>query len=244
MARSKKGKKFAPGTWVERDLFYSRAFLELSGFAPQLLILFLGKRHISQDKTVTNKNSITMTYVELEKIYHRYESQGVAICRDNWPKGITRPRFVRALGNLLAHGFIRIVRRGGAYQTDKSIYALVEDWRLWQPGVVFAKRDPDTRLRGYNARLRKPAPIDLSVTDETVPFIKPKGRGKPPPVAATENDAQRHFVKLTGESKPANDSGPLLTNDSDRELEQREAIRARIRTRLNLRKSRKTTGRE
>ena len=40
----KKKPKLPPGTFIERDLFESPAFLALRGFAPQLLILILGKR--------------------------------------------------------------------------------------------------------------------------------------------------------------------------------------------------------
>ena len=43
MAQKKKG-KFKSGTWVEHEMYMSRAFHALTGFAPQLLIMFLGKR--------------------------------------------------------------------------------------------------------------------------------------------------------------------------------------------------------
>lgn len=170
----KKGKKAAPGTWVERDLFRSRAFLELSGFAPQLIILFLGKREIvGNERRVKNKDAITMTFLELENIYHSYESKGLKAVRNNLPRGITRPRIVRAIDILLAHGFVKIIRRGGAYQKDKTIYGLVDDWRLWQPGIIYRKREPDTRQRGYNGRLRKSKPAYETIpihTNEIIPM--------------------------------------------------------------------------
>lgn len=161
--RKNRSKKAAPGTWLERDMFTSRAFLELRGFAPQLLILFLGKRDIDRDKRVLNKDSIYMTFLELENIYHRHESKGLARGREGLPRGITRPRIVRAFDKLLAHGFLRIVRRGGAYQKDKTVYGLCDDWMLWQPGIVFKRREPDTRRRGYNGRLKK-NPANETVT--------------------------------------------------------------------------------
>lgn len=174
MGLRKKGKKAPPGTWLERDLFHSRAFLELSGFAPQLLILFLSERDMNNPgRVVTNKDAINMTYVELEKIYSSYESQGLKATRKDLPKGICRPRIVRAIDCLLAHGFIRIVRRGGAYLMDKTVYGLVDDWRLWQPGIVYRTREPDTRQRGYNGRLKKSNPAYEAVpihTNETVPM--------------------------------------------------------------------------
>jgi hypothetical protein len=172
MAR-KKGKKAPPGTWLERDLFTSRAYLELTGFAPQLLVLFLAKRDMSSDRLVRNKDTITLTFLELENIYHRHETQGQQAFRGNLPRGISRPRIVRAIDSLLAHGFIRIIRRGGAYQQDKTVYGLVEDWRLWRSGIVCGTRGPDTRQRGYNGRLRKSKLAYESVpihTNESVPM--------------------------------------------------------------------------
>ncbi len=172
MGRVKKGKKAAPGTWVERDLFNSRAFHDLSGFAPQLLILFLGKRDISSDKLVRNKDAITMTFAELEGFYMSHESIGLRGLRKDLPKGISRPRIVRAIDCLLGHGFIRIVRRGGAYQQDKTVYGLVDDWRFWQPGNMIRAREPDTRKMGYNGRRKKSNLAYETVpihTNETVP---------------------------------------------------------------------------
>ena len=143
--KSKKG-KFKSGTWVEREMFMSRAYLSLSGFAPQLLILFLGKRDFNSQRECKNKGNITMTYAELENIFNRGKrSQFGGKEKD----GITRPRIIRAIDELLAKGFIQIVHQGGAYKQDKSIFALSEDWRIWHPGVVFSERKKDTRTRGY-----------------------------------------------------------------------------------------------
>ena len=124
-------------------------------------------------RVVTNKDAITMTFLELENIYKSHESEGLQKFRKDLPKGIWRPRIVRAIDCLLAHGFIRIVRRGGAYQKDMTVYGLVDDWRLWQPGIVYRTREPDTRQRGYNGRLKKTNPAYENVpihTNETVPM--------------------------------------------------------------------------
>lgn len=175
MGRGKKGKKAAPGTWLERNLFCSRAYLELTGFAPQLLIIFLSKRDMSNPRRIVmNKDSITMTFKELEGFYISHEAPGFLKFRKDLSKGISRPRIVRAIDSLLAHGFIQVVHRGGAYQQDKSVYGLVEDWRNWLPGVAIRTREPDTRARGYNCRLKKPNPAYESVplhTNEPVPII-------------------------------------------------------------------------
>jgi hypothetical protein len=135
----KSNHKFPPGTWVERELFESKAFIALGGVAPQVLILFLGKRQMRNAKigkkkkwTCQNCNSISFTYVEAEQQH-----------------GITKSRFSRALGELLAKGFIDVVHKGGGYQQDKSIYALSDNWLRWRPGTVFEKRKKESVQRGF-----------------------------------------------------------------------------------------------
>ena len=142
-----------PGTWVDRDMFESKAFLSLKGFAPQLLILFLGKRQMlkygrkgKEKKICVNRDSLTFAYVEARKKY-----------------GITKSRFSRAIDELLAKGFITIVHQGGGFKQDKSIYALSEKWMLWQTGIVFETREKVNVQRGFC----KP---ETKVTLENVPI--------------------------------------------------------------------------
>jgi hypothetical protein len=131
--------KSSPGTWVERDVFESNAFLSLKGFAPQLLILFLAKRQFrnhgrqgKQKKICINCDSLTFTYVEAEKKY-----------------GVTKSRLSRAIDELLSKGFIAIVHHGGGFKQDKSVYALSNNWMLWQPGTVFETRKKVGVQRGF-----------------------------------------------------------------------------------------------
>ena len=140
-----KGKKLPPGTWVERTLFQSKAFLELRGFAPQLLILILGKRSIEtisngnrKERICVNENSLTFTYLEAQKKY-----------------SISKPRLTRAFDELLAKGFLKIQHQGGAYKQDKTIYGLAYEWALWSKGIVFSKREKDCIARGYRKPKRK-----------------------------------------------------------------------------------------
>lgn len=134
--------KLPPGTWVEREMFESKAFINLKGFAPQLLILFLAKRQFKKQgnpgkekRICINKDSICFTYVEAQKKY-----------------GISIPRLKRAIDDLLAKGFIRIVHQGGARKQDKSVYGLSGNWLLWHPGTVFETRNKSDVERGF----RKP----------------------------------------------------------------------------------------
>jgi len=131
--------KSPPGTWVEREMFESNAFISLRGFAPQLLILILGKRQFithknktgKEKRVCTNCDSLNFTYVEAKK----YK--------------ITIPRLKRAFNELLTKGFIRIVHQGGACRQDKSIYQLSNDWVLWQPGTTFSNRNNSDVKRGF-----------------------------------------------------------------------------------------------
>jgi hypothetical protein len=139
------GKNTAGGTFVKRELFESKAFLSLSGIAPQVLIIFLGKRWFEKvgrkgkEKWICNNcDDLIFTYIEAEKKY-----------------GITKSRFSRAIKDLLEKGFISMKHKGGGYQKDKSVYAISDNWRLWEPGIVFEKRVKESVQRGFCKPNRK-----------------------------------------------------------------------------------------
>jgi|WetSurMetagenome_2_1015567.scaffolds.fasta_scaffold779666_2 hypothetical protein len=130
---------FGQGTYIEKRMFESRAFLALQGSALQVLVLFLGKRIFervgkkeSKKKVCVNCDSITFTYIEAHKKY-----------------GFTKQRFLRAIDDLLAKGFIEVKHQGGGYKQDKSIYALSVKWTFWNPGTVFEQRKRDPVQRGF-----------------------------------------------------------------------------------------------
>jgi hypothetical protein len=158
--------KLSPGTWVERDMFESIAFLSLKGFAPQLLILFLAKRQFQkygrkgkEKKVCVNRDSLTFTFVEAKKKY-----------------GITKSRFSRAIGELMAKGFITIVYHGGGYKQDKNIYALSDRWMLWQPGMVFETRKRAIVQRGFCKPKTKITRENVPIhSHENVPIREPLG---------------------------------------------------------------------
>ncbi len=80
-----------------------------------------------------NKENISVTYKELEAL------------------GMPRTSVTSGLDALLGRGFIKIIRPGGAYQKDKAVYGLADEWRFWQQG------NPPVRVRvkgnksGYKA---------------------------------------------------------------------------------------------
>ncbi len=134
-----KRQKAPPGTWLESETAESKAYLALKGIAPQLLSLFLLKRRFDRvgrkgekKYLCTNSESISFTYIEAKKKYE-----------------ITKSRFSRAIDELLAKGFIMIIHHGGSFKQDKTIYGLSDNWRFWQPGIVFEMRERETVKRGF-----------------------------------------------------------------------------------------------
>lgn len=139
---SKKHVGSGKGTFIERDLFESSAFLALRGVAPQMLIYFLGARIFkkqnkrSKTRICQNEDNLTVSYIELKKL------------------GITQPRATRGFDELLAKGFITIKHHGGGFQKDQNVYALSNQWLLWRKGKVIEKR-PKCLKRGFqNAHAR------------------------------------------------------------------------------------------
>ena len=135
------------GSYIERELYQSKAFMSLKAFSVKLLILFFDKRKResrtqAKDKKgnrrmpkFINLGNIAMPYAEIEKKY-----------------GIKRQTITRAIDDLLAKGFIEIRHHGGCCQHDKTIYALVDSWMLWTPSTApFSVRQRDVR-RGYQGK--------------------------------------------------------------------------------------------
>lgn len=126
------------GTFVDRDLFRSKAFFSLTGVAPQVLINFLGKRKFSKHKIKKqkkyicgNSDSIQFTYIEAREL------------------GITQPRFTRAIDDLLAKGFISVAHPGGMGEKDKATYSIVDKWIMWRKELVFETRKRESVQRGF-----------------------------------------------------------------------------------------------
>jgi hypothetical protein len=139
---------FGKGTFVETDMFLSKAFITLGkrGTAPvtswasqSILMMLLGKRSMRKttDKKGSNKqyrpvngNELSLTYKELES------------------RGINQKSATRGFDELLAKGFITIVDKGGCFEKHKAVYGLSNKYNLWRPGTVFETRKRDVH-RGY-----------------------------------------------------------------------------------------------
>lgn len=136
-------KKKPDRIWIFIDLINSKAFNSLTGYAPQLVIHVLKKRKFENHKSnskqkrndhwiCVNSDSLNLTYIEFANSFN-----------------VSQKRMSKAIDQLLARGFIKIIHQGGGFRKDKSIYALSDNWMLWHKGVVFESRNKETIQRGF-----------------------------------------------------------------------------------------------
>jgi hypothetical protein len=135
------------GTFIERELYQSEAFLSLSKNAMKILIALLDNRQREpQSKAKDRKgnkrkprfinlDSLEIPYGTLEKVYK-----------------INRSSIPRAIDELLAKGFIKISYHGGAYKHDKSKYCWSDNFLFWTPNTVPFEVRPKRERHGYQGR--------------------------------------------------------------------------------------------
>ena len=128
------------GVYLEPGLIQSKAFLALSGIASKVLLWFMYRRQMrkvgregKQKWTVLNNGEIYFTYSEAQKKYK-----------------LTRPRFQRAIDDLIDKGFIEINHLGGGMIKDASTYSIIEKWKNYGTGKFkVTPRKKDTRKLGF-----------------------------------------------------------------------------------------------
>lgn len=113
MARKR---RMSAGTWITREMARSPAYVALTSSGKNILMQVLLKRVFKNDKTLKNKDNITVTYKELESL------------------GMSRGSITNGLTDVMAKGFLQIIRQGGAYQQDKTVYGLIDNWKFWKKG--------------------------------------------------------------------------------------------------------------
>jgi len=129
------------GTYIERDILESDAYWDLTGAAPQVYMVFLMKRILSDKpfgknkvRLIANNGEITYTFVEAWK-NHR----------------IPKSTFLRARDQLIRAGLIEIVEDGGCHHTTK--YTISNNWRNY-PEQTF-ERSKSGNLVGTKTRWKK-----------------------------------------------------------------------------------------
>ena len=116
------------GTFIERELYQSEAFMSLRRtFSPKLLLLFLDKRmrepkrdakdrkgNIRKPKFI-NLDNINMPYSELEKKY-----------------GVSRQTITRAIDELLEKGFIEILTMPNQFIKYRRLFKKNGSIKTWK----------------------------------------------------------------------------------------------------------------
>ena len=155
--------------YVPREMVTSRAFMALTGRAPQVLMVFLSKRRVEKLKRpgprgerwrTTNNGQIVFTYREALRDY-----------------GLTARVFGRAIDNLVWAGFLDIARSGGGLEGDCTLYALSDRWRAYGTSAFRRAERPKGRpwaLRAAHKKGRAPAHKKGRAPDDTA---HKKGRG-------------------------------------------------------------------
>ena len=165
---------------VERALLESKPFRLLGGTAKTVLFDFLMKRTIGKTKARPGHRSekVILNNGKIEYCYSAAEK-----------KGISRPKFVKALDELTEKGFIDITHLGtGGHKGDKNKYAISERWRAWgTEKFVEKKRPKDTRKgRGWGAYHQNKS-SNIGIENDTPSSI--------------ENDTPRYNQSIVGVSK-------------------------------------------
>ena len=128
------------GVYLDPGLIQSKAYLALSGTASKVLLWFMCRRQMNkvgrkgkEKWVISNNGKIIFTYSEAESKFK-----------------LTRPRFQRAIDDLLEKGFIDINHLGGGMVKDMTTYYISERWRNYEtPKFKEVVRPKDTRGLGY-----------------------------------------------------------------------------------------------
>lgn len=117
---SKQGKKRSPNVWVRGELLTSASYSDLEGKAAQVLMWFMMRRQmvpVREGKkkvwACANDGEIVFTYKEAEQ------------------HGISRAAFMRAVDELIEHGFLDIAKTGAGVFKATTFYGLSDRWRNW-----------------------------------------------------------------------------------------------------------------
>ena len=136
---------------IEKEVTRSKAFRSLKLSASVIVYHdFLAKRVMSKQKgkpgkrgwVIENNGRIEYSYSEALR------------------NGISKPRFARAISELVEVGLIDIAHSGGGYDGDKSLYAISHRWRKFGTKEFEKQTRPkDTRLsrhfKAYHKKMKE-----------------------------------------------------------------------------------------
>ena len=129
----------SPVIVIERDLLKSKAYRTLPATAIVILFDFLSKRKIKKVKTPRGrKDVVILNNGEIEYCFETARKLGI-------PKNT----FNRNRDILIDRGFIEVTRAGsGGKKGDKTLYALVDNWRNWGTDSFKVKTRPKDKRKG------------------------------------------------------------------------------------------------
>jgi len=126
---------------IEQRMIRSKVWLSLSKTALLVYLLFRCKCQIAKKcrrstkrseglmERILNNGEIVFTYAEAKRLY-----------------GITAPRFVRALDELITKGFINIAATGMGVHKMTSLYAISERWQFFGTSDFQTAKRPKTLI--------------------------------------------------------------------------------------------------
>lgn len=169
MSRKRKTTK----VWLPWELINSKAFENLKGKAPHVLLLFYAR----QIPTKTGPKTFRM--VNEGKIMFTYNQA----LKDH---SITSYQFASALTQLMKYGFIDRTRVGGASKGNFAQYAISDRWRKWgKRDFVNKDRFKDFRLKRYR--------------EGATPTRNPEGQFQEVHETSTSKDKVQHDDTATNE---------------------------------------------
>jgi len=130
----------SPYILVERKMVKSPVFQSLSGASKTVLMLFLYRRKYSK---IGRKGRGKWVFSNNGEIIFTYQE-----ALNKW--GLTKPRFSRALDELIEKGFIDINHLGGGMVKDASTYYISQRWEEYGTDQFIPQSRPkDTRRLGF-----------------------------------------------------------------------------------------------
>ena len=143
---------------IDAGLVLSRAFLNLTGAAPHVYLLFLRRRRLvklgrtgKERWVIENNGNIVFPYAEAENKF-----------------GITRPRFQRAIDQLVEKGFLDIKHAGGGLMKDTSKYSISERWQDYgTDSFIQRNRKKDVRGLGFKKKELKTGNGNITYSSNT-----------------------------------------------------------------------------
>lgn len=110
---------FQKGTFIEKDILLSTAFLSLSKHGKTILLMLLLKRQFNRPSknnrsrgmlVLTNNGTLELSYKELKSY------------------GLNENQSARGFSDVIEKGFVRMMERGGKGKKSYNKYSLTDDW--------------------------------------------------------------------------------------------------------------------